>query len=285
MNKRAGSFGFAAVRLGAWFRRFAFMLLLFVSFVLIALDYFAAPSLLAVRVSVADAVAPIIGLAMRPVVAFNDIVETAQDYVALKSENAELRRQNGLLRSARITAARLEGENEALRSLLNMPGVVVPKMVSSRVVADQSGSFLRSVLVGVGRSEGVEKGQVAMTGDGLAGRVSEVGDVSSRVVLITDISSRIPVFVGVERHHAILAGDNSSYPYLRHLDRGAAIRKGDLVYSSGDGEVLPADLPVGTVFVDEKGFIRVKPFVDFSGLDFLRLEDYALVRRFDVLFD
>ena len=37
------------------------------------------------------------------------------------------------------------------------------------------------------------RGQAAITGDGLVGRVTEVGERASRVLLLTDLNSRIPV--------------------------------------------------------------------------------------------
>ncbi|WP_343560126.1 rod shape-determining protein MreC [Kiloniella sp. b19] len=283
MNKRVGSFNFAETPLRAWLQRFAFLILLLFSIVLIALTKVGNPSLMAVRVAIVDSVTPVMEGLSRPVIVFNDAIETAQNYVALKSENAELRRQNEALRSWQIAAARLEGENEALRTLLNMSGDAAPRSVAARVVADQGGSFVRSVVVSAGQNDGVRKGQIAMTGHGLAGRVSEVGRSSSRVVLITDISSRIPVLVGTERHRAILAGDNSPAPGLRHLDRTVSLRKGDLVYTSGHGGVFEPGLPIGTVSGIVNGIIRVKPFAEWDKMDFLRIEDYGLALRLDVL--
>ena len=64
---------------------------------------------------------------------------------------------------------------------------------SARVVGDVGGAFAQSVIITAGASSGVTKGQVVMTGEGLVGRVTQAGNASSRVLLITDINSRIPV--------------------------------------------------------------------------------------------
>ena len=46
---------------------------------------------------------------------------------------------------------------------------------------------------------------------------------------------------------------------------------GELVLTSGHGGVLPAGLPVGRVDFAEKGFVRVKPAVDFRHLSFVSI--------------
>src|SRR3546814_3613929 len=55
----------------------------------------------------------------------------------------------------------------------------------------RSGAFVRTVLINAGERNGVEKGQAAITGDGLTGRIAEVGQRSARVLLLTDINSRV----------------------------------------------------------------------------------------------
>ncbi|MFX4941244.1 rod shape-determining protein MreC, partial [Acinetobacter baumannii] len=86
--------------------------------------------------------------------------------------------------------------------------------ITARVVADPGGPFVRTVLTTAGRRHGVRKGQAAMAGPGLIGRVIEVGEWSSRVLLITDLNARIPVVMENSRQRAVLSGDNSEMPRL-----------------------------------------------------------------------
>src|SRR3546814_20081845 len=89
--------------------------------------------------------------------------------------------------------------------------------LTARVVGDPGGAFVRTVLINAGERNGVETGQAAITGDGLAGRVAEVGHRSARILLLTDINSRVPVAVGTARARPALAGDTSTAPALHHL--------------------------------------------------------------------
>ena len=288
MYKRAGSLNVMGFPLRAWIQRFAFALLLLVSIALIALDKMGHPALIAVRVTVVESVAPVLETLSVPVTLLNNVIETAQNYVALKSENETLRRRNDSLRGWQIKAAQLESENDALRRLLNMPShdlvrEGVPRRVTARVIADQGGNFVRSVIVQAGHRDGIRKGQTAMGTQGVAGRVSDVGRRTSRVVLITDTSSRIPVLVGPGRHRAILAGDNSPLLRLNYLEQTVRLAEGDLVYTSGHGGAFAPSLPIGTVAGLRDGIVRVTPFVVGDNMDFLRLDDYGLSFRLDLL--
>jgi rod shape-determining protein MreC len=144
-------------------------------------------------------------------------------------------------------------------------------------VGDAGSAFVRSMLLNAGARDGVRNGQAVMTADGLAGRITEVGDSSARVLLITDINSRIPVMVERTRDHAMLSGDNSRQPQLNFLPPGVQVQLGDRIVTSGHGGTYPAGLPVGVVAsIGDRGVIRVEPLVDWSRMEFVRVVDFGI---------
>jgi len=136
--------------------------------------------------------------------------------------------------------------------------------------------YLRSLTVHAGSENGVERGQAAVAGEGLVGRVSEVGSRTARVLLVTDLNSRVPVIVQGSQQRALLTGDNSERPCLRYLDAGAGIEVGDRVVTSGQGGVFPPGLPVGIVASLDGEAPRVELYVELSRLEYLRIVDYRL---------
>ena len=96
------------------------------------------------------------------------------------------------------------------------------------------------------------------------------------VLLITDLNSRVPVFVGASRVMAILAGDNSERPKLIHRVGEGVIGPGDLVVTSGLAGALPPGQPIGIVDDAIGTVVRVRPFVDRSRLEFVRLVAYEV---------
>jgi rod shape-determining protein MreC len=137
---------------------------------------------------------------------------------------------------------------------------------------------VRTALLNAGRRDGVEKGQSAVTGAGLAGRVIETGERSSRLLLLTDLNSRVPVTLEASRWRGILAGDNTARPRLLFLPNSAEVAVGDRVVSSGDGGVAPPGLPIGVVAQIAEGEIRVQPFVDWDRLEYLSVVRFELPR-------
>lgn len=266
----------------AWTQRFAYVLLVGGAFALMLMGKTDAVLVERLRTSVTDALTPIMGALSEPVSAIEDAAENAKNLLATREQNIQLLAERDALLQWQAAAHRLEAENQALRDLLGMAPDPRTRYVTARVVGNSAGAFVREVLIAAGSRDGIIKGQAALTGVGLAGRVTEVGDRSARVLLLTDINSRIPVLLEQSRHRAILAGDNSNEPRLLFLPPGAEPLPGDRIVTSGDGGAFPAGLPVGIVgSAAEDGLVTVLPFVDWDRLEFLRLVDYELAGLID----
>ena len=195
------------------------------------------------RAHVIDTMAPVMDALARPLTLAGDMIRDAHDYVSLRSENERLRAANAQLKEWQNAAAVLQKENGDLRNLLHFKAEPGLAYISARVIADTGGAFARGLIVTAGKTDGVREGMAAMTGEGLIGRVVEVGDWSSRVVLVTDLNSRIPVTIAGSGERAILAGDNSPTPKLQFLPQDAILTAGANVVSSGHGGVFPPNLP------------------------------------------
>lgn len=276
MKKPAGSEIRVASPLKAWASRFALLLLVGAAFGLMLIGRSNTFIVEDTRTAVTDMVTPILDVVSQPVDTFSGVIERAESFARLSAENQALKAQNARLLEWQAVARRLQAENAALRNLNNMVPDPAMSYITARVVGDPGGAFVRTVLINAGERNGVEKGQAATTGDGLAGRVAEVGQRSARVLLLTDINSRVPVVVGAARDRAVLAGDNSNTPELLYLGPTAKVQVGDYVTTSGHGGVFPPGLPIGVVAgVGEKG-VRVQPFVDWAHLELLRIVDYDM---------
>ncbi|MDB5405489.1 MAG: rod shape-determining protein MreC [Rhodospirillales bacterium] len=228
------------------------------------------------RSGFADSAAPVLRIISEPVAAIDSVVGDFRDLFALRSENARLRVDNERLLRWQQVAQGLEVENGRLRELLKLTPDPSASFVTGRVIANSGGAFVRSVLIDAGNGAGVVRGQAAITGEGLVGRVTEVGERAARILLVTDLNSRIPVAVDGSRERAVLAGDNSDEPRLVYLPPRSALKVGDRLVTSGNGGIFPPGLPVGVVSGITDGIIRVQPYAELSRLDFLRIVDYGL---------
>jgi len=229
-----------------------------------------------VRARITDVVAPILDLVSRPIDNLNMTIGQVREIYLVLEDNVELRDQNTRLLQWQAVARRLEAENKALHSLLNFVPGPEAIVITARVIADTGGAFAHSLILNAGSRNNVHKGQVAVTGDGLVGRIAGVGTRSSRLLLITDLNSRIPVLVTPARTRAILAGNNTAQPRLIHLPSGATVGRGDRIVTSGHGGAFPVGLPVGVVVSVNENGIGIQPFVTRNRLEYVRVLDYGL---------
>jgi rod shape-determining protein MreC len=256
-------------------QRFAFLSLIGVTFALMLIGKADTVLVERARSAVTDAVTPILRVMSEPASMISQTINNVRELASIREQNAELREANDRLLQWQSLAQRLEAENKSLRSLLALVPEPGAEFVSARVVGDVGGAFAQSVIITAGLSSGVTKGQVVMTGEGLVGRVTQAGNGSSRVLLITDINSRIPVLVGEAGNRAILAGDNSARPKLLYLNHSAAA-PGDKVVTSGDAEAFPPGIPIGQVAELGDGNVAVELFVARDKLQYVRVADYGL---------
>jgi rod shape-determining protein MreC len=274
--KRPGQLSRFAAPLKLFAQRFNFLFLIAAAVGLMVLGKAETAVVERVRMIVADAFVPILDAIERPVATVNQAFERVNEIIHVHAENARLREENERLLKWQSVARNLEAENRSMRDLLHFTPEAAVSFASARVVGHGGGSFMRAVLVTAGAEDGVTKGQAAMTGEGLVGRVTEVGDRSARVLLITDINSYVPVVLESSRDRAVLAGDNSERPRLLFLPNRAKPQIGERVTTSGHGGVFPAGLPVGIIASTDDGGVRVQPFVDFDRLEHVRLIEYGL---------
>ncbi len=267
-----------ATPLKAWAGRLTFAFLVAAAFTLMLLSKADVAVVERARSAVDDAVAPLLEALSRPVTTVNGIIDYAEEMAALRAQNEALKAENERLLTWQARALELQSENKRLAALLNFAPDPEARSVSARIIGDQGGAFARSLLLNAGSLQGVGRGQAAMTGNGLVGRVVGTGERSSRVLLLTDINSRIPVLVGEQRHRAVLAGDNTPEPHLLYVDPDVQLGRGDYVVTSGDGGIFPNGLPIGRLSAIAEGKSAVRPFVNWDRLEILRLIDYGVVR-------
>ncbi|WP_319637308.1 rod shape-determining protein MreC [Pacificispira spongiicola] len=256
-------------------QRAVFLIFLACSIALMVLGRTDPDSFERARMQVTDAAAPILDVLVRPVDAMNALVEHGYDLLYLYQENERLRQEVERLMQWQAVARRLEVENSQMRELLTFRRETVKRFVTGRVIGT-GGTFVRSLLLNVGEIQGARKGQAAVIGTGLIGRVAEVGLHSSRILLLTDLNSRVPVQIESSRARAILAGDNTAFPRLIYGAANSDLQPGQRVVTSGDAGAFPPGLPIGVVATADESGVRVQLYSSDERPELVRLMDFGL---------
>ena len=223
------------------------------------------------RAMLVDKFVPSMDWALVPVTKTVDMGEGFESYARIYEQNQELRRELRQMRAWREAALQLEQENAKLLDLNNVRLDPALTYVTGVVLADSGSPFRQSVLLNVGARDGIQDGWATTDGLGLVGRISGVGQTTSRVILLTDPGSRIPVTIQPAGQRGIVTGDNSALPPVDFIEDMDQVRPGDRVVSSGDGGVFPAGLLVGQLVTGPDRRLRVRLSADYERLEFLRV--------------
>ena len=223
------------------------------------------------RMEITDRVIPNFATITAPVTSAVNILRSARSYTRIYQQNQELRRELQQMKAWKEAALQREQENARLLDLNNVR--LDPKFtkITGVVLADSGSPFRQTVLLNVGRRDGIVDGWAAIDGIGLVGRIAGVGERTSRVILLTDTSSRIAVSIESNGQRAMIVGDNTSRPPFEFLEDPETVRPGDRVVTSGDGGVFPSGLLVGQVTQTQSGRLRVRLAADMQRLEFLRV--------------
>ena len=228
------------------------------------------------RVALSDGLAPIYAVLAAPLGQMRATITEMLTLWDMREENARLRLENEKLRRWQSVALALDTENQRLKASLKWIPDPNASFVTARVVADAGGIYAKAVLLSVGPNHGIRKGEIAVDERGLIGRITEVGDRTARVLLITDLNSRIPVIMETSRAHAILVGTNGQRPRLQYWPEGIVPQENERIVTSAEANAFPANLPIGTVHYTASGAPEVEPAAMLQKLEIVRIFDYGL---------
>ncbi len=202
----------------------------------------------------------------------------------LASKDLEYRQEIDRLSSELVRMRELEVENRDLRNLLSLkertgPGSLLPVSV----IARDDTPYVEAITIDRGVTGGVREGSIVVTHKGLVGKVTRVNPTTAKVLLVTDINHQLSVRLQTDaRTTGVLRGQGRGNSLvIEHIPQADTVNVGDLVITSGLGEVYPEGLVVGSVLRVERKAAEplqaaaVEPAVDPNKLERL----YVLADR------
>jgi rod shape-determining protein MreC len=204
---------------------------------------------------------------------------------SLEDENKKLRDRIAELEGDVRAGNAAVLENTELKHATDIPVLAEVPRVVARVVNASPGNFESTVTLDRGTKSGVMVDMPVLVHDGVVGRVVQVWRDGCKVRLLTDPRFSVAVRIAQDRVSGIASGRAGSSTMVLDLDdvpADARIARGDLVETSGfEGSSFPAGLQIGSVsdVVRQPGglppHVRVKPFVDFSRLEYVTVLKWA----------
>lgn len=182
---------------------------------------------------------------------FRGFVDYFTEFDRISKENEQLRAENEELKRIESELAVLMEENAWLRDFLEIKNYNTSfEFADATVIGKSAGATHSTVTINRGSLHGIEAGMTVIDGNGLVGRVSEVGLLTSEVICITDVSASVGAIVERSALVGILEGysnDMCRFLYTTGLTDLDAIAEGDVIITSGKGSVYPHGLKIGVV--------------------------------------
>ncbi|HEV7603432.1 MAG TPA: rod shape-determining protein MreC [Candidatus Limnocylindrales bacterium] len=152
----------------------------------------------------------------------------------LRVDNAALRAENDRLTTENARLDEIRRENDSLTALLQLRAGFTFKTAAATVIARESSEFRRLVVLDKGTAAGISVGDVVVAAGGaLAGRVTEVGPDSAKVVLLTDSQSTVTGQLSTNAATGEVVGQLGGVLIMRQIDAGETVAVGDEVVTAG----------------------------------------------------
>ncbi len=200
----------------------------------------------------------------------------------LLEENEELREELLVAQRELQLLESLASENSRLRDLRAATQVIQGEVLPAEIINVSPDPFSKRVLINKGEEDGVFIGQALLDANGLMGQVDEVLPFSSWVLLITDSHHVTPVEVNRNGERALARGTRTtaSELELEFVTQTQDMLAGDLLVSSGMGQVYPKNYPVAEIIS-----VYSDPGQDFATVKARPLAQMASTRHVMLVFE
>ena len=148
----------------------------------------------------------------------------------------------------------LEEEIEQLRDTLDLNQTLTGyDVVNATVISRNKTYWYQTITIDKGSKSGLKENMVAITKNGLIGKLQNVTNYSSEVKLITanDVNNKVSVSIATTTGEttAILSGydKDNNLVLISGVDSQVEIKEGDVVTTSGLGGMFPRGIYIGKV--------------------------------------
>ena len=198
-----------------------------------------------------------------------DAIQQPFEKIAIRDEeNRALKKQVDELLLERMKYQEALFENKRLRELLKLRDTHRNVITAARIIGRGTSHWSHTFVLDKGLADGMVKDSVALTPKGLAGKIYNVSQSFSSLLLITDINFSAAVRLQESRREGILSGTGTGKTILKYIPPEEEVKIGDIVLTSGLDLLFPPGIPAGYVSkVDRQGtgqfqYIEIVPFVD-----------------------
>ena len=185
------------------------------------------------------------------------------DLVHVRQQDAVLKTEIERLRLEQASLAEDAKQGQRLEQLLDFKEHYVYKTVPAQVIGASGTDQSRTLYIDKGTKDGLAPDMPVVTADGIVGKLKDVFDHKSLVLLVSDPTSGVGVILETTRTRGILKGVPFGQLQVINVSPDGRIKAGERIVTSGGDQIFPRGMPVGTVEGVEPDPDR-DPLVDVS---------------------
>lgn len=172
-----------------------------------------------------------------------------KDLKSLYLENNSLKDKINQLQSQNTELKEIKRENEFLRSYFNLPNEKKYEIYLANIVGKDFQGLDKYFLIDKGKRDNIKKDMpVIVFNNILIGKIDQVFDSSSTVLLITSSNSKIPALIQESRMEGLIQGITRNDRVVMDLvSKEAKAEIGQSVITSGIDNVFPGGLLIGAI--------------------------------------
>lgn len=203
--------------------------------------------------------------------------------LTLKEENKRLKAELNELLKEQKKYQEVFFENKRLRELLSLKERQPGYVTSAAVIAKGLDPWSNTLILDKGHSHGIKKDMTAINNKGLVGKILDVSNSYSTLLLLTDIKFSAAARLQESRIEGVISGTGFRKCQLKYIPYEEEIKTGDTIITSGRDLIFPAGIPVGYVSMVSKTrsgpfqYIEVTPFEDTT-----KIEEVAIIKGWHI---
>jgi rod shape-determining protein MreC len=258
---------------GLFFSFLAVIAGIIVGLVLLVVSLVAPSDFARLRGAALDVTGPIASALHEVTATAQGLVTGADDYWDAARQNGDLKRERRAMLQRMVEAKAIFQENIQLKAALELREHDRGTIATGRIVGSSFDSPRRFAILSAGATDGVKEGMPVRSPDGLVGRIIDVGELASRVLLVSDRTSIVPARLLRAGIPVIAQGLGDGTLEVRPLEVGRnPFKTGDLIITSGTGGLYPPLVPVARVIkLKDDGAIAL-PLADPASTSFAIVE-------------
>lgn len=218
----------------------------------------------------------------------SDLFLTIESINKFKEENITLKNENLKLACEITRFKEIKRENKILKRQLDFSNNMCLngsclQWEMGKITGRDPSNYGKYITIDLGMKNGVERNQaVVVSGGILIGKVIEVFDNSSKVMLITSSDSSVNSIAQATRANGIVKGEYSTGARLEMINQSEELIANDSVITSGLESKMPKGLLIGKISSVKESANKVFKVADLNLFaNFNQIEEIFIIKDYD----